>query len=963
MKKSLAILLALALVFSSFTVAFANTEIGADAKACQSLGMLKGATAAGVTADYLKTAPTRIQAAILFLRLKGLEQQALAFTGTDNFADANKAAWAKPVMAYLKANPELGWNGVGNNLFQPEKEILAKDYYKVMLTALGYKQNTAEVIGDFTNANVVEFAAKQGLTKVAGVLSFTVNDVAIATMEALKAKVKGTEKTLAFSLVEAKVITQAAAVEAGVYTVPAVALAVESVSATNLRQITVKFNKEVDKDTIKVANFKVDGADASAVALGDDKKTVTVTVATPATTQPANYKLTVANVKDAAGKAIAKYETTLRVLDTAIPVVNKMELTGPKTFEITFSEPIKTAGEVKVNNGVYGVARIDMNPSRTKATVELAASSLNDGSYTVEIKGFKDYAEFSIDTTTLTLVYAKNVTKPVAKIKSATQTEVVVEFDRVVVLDDQFGAGADKYEDYFYHTFSNWRPNSVATTDGKTYTLTFTTFPIPEGTSTLVVKAKGFEGKAIEDLWGNKLEENTNLAVTVTADKTAPTVKEVKVASEDVVYIYFSEEMDKAKAENTSNFKFKDKDGKDVTTPFANSYVYTPATSESKLTITFTAKLSGNYTVDIKGLEDKALTANPLAAVTLAFTVTDLTAPSTTVTITGIEKSLASENDVIFVEYDEKMAVTGDNSVLKASNYLLDGKDLPEKATIEAFGTTGKVVKITIPDATKTILGKTLTIGRVADLAGNKVSVLSFGDVIKPATAPTVTMVKVTDFNKATVVVSDPLSVVLASGFRTATNDVAAIDSWSINDKNETEINITVNGADKALEADTSSVFSKFFVREDILVAETGIKMASAEVATVNIKDYRAPKLIAETSTVKAVVDSSTANAFEMIFTEDLDARNITGTTTPRATLFAHDLVITDKDGKVKVAGVDYTTSIVGGNKILVQFTSTITAGTKFTVKTKETVNYIRDNSAQYNKATVITTAKEVTIN
>jgi hypothetical protein len=127
MKKTLAILLALALVFSSITVAFAEETLPADAQAITDLGMLVG-SGTGVTLDYLKTAPTRIQAAVMILRLKGLEDAAKAFTGTDNFADAKDAAWAAPIMGYLKANPTVGFGGVGNDKFNPNGLMDAKSY-------------------------------------------------------------------------------------------------------------------------------------------------------------------------------------------------------------------------------------------------------------------------------------------------------------------------------------------------------------------------------------------------------------------------------------------------------------------------------------------------------------------------------------------------------------------------------------------------------------------------------------------------------------------------------------------------------------------------------------------------------------------------------------------------------------------------------------------------------------------
>ncbi|MDF2719073.1 MAG: hypothetical protein K0R28_5998, partial [Paenibacillus sp.] len=64
----------------------AAASVKTDAQVAAELGVLQG-DGSGITAGYLAKTTTRIQAAILFLRLKGLEQTALAYKGTDNFSD------------------------------------------------------------------------------------------------------------------------------------------------------------------------------------------------------------------------------------------------------------------------------------------------------------------------------------------------------------------------------------------------------------------------------------------------------------------------------------------------------------------------------------------------------------------------------------------------------------------------------------------------------------------------------------------------------------------------------------------------------------------------------------------------------------------------------------------------------------------------------------------------------------
>jgi predicted lipoprotein with Yx(FWY)xxD motif/plastocyanin len=172
-----------------------ETQVVAD------LGILVG-DGNGLTDEYLNKGTTRIQAAIMFLRLKGLEADAKAFKGTDNFSDA-KLVWAEgqSILAYLKANPQLGWQGMGNGTFDPLSGITAQQYYKVMLEALGFMQGM-----DFEYADVFMVAADNGLTKVATVEMFKNINVATATVEALNATMHEGGKTLAAALSDAKII-------------------------------------------------------------------------------------------------------------------------------------------------------------------------------------------------------------------------------------------------------------------------------------------------------------------------------------------------------------------------------------------------------------------------------------------------------------------------------------------------------------------------------------------------------------------------------------------------------------------------------------------------------------------------------------------------------------------------------------------------------------------------------------
>jgi len=214
----------------------------------------------GVTPEYLAKSPTRIQAAVMFLRLKGLEKDAVSFVGAQNFSDSEKAGWdeGKNIMSYLKMNPQLGWIGRDDGTFDPTAPIRVIEYYKVMLEALGYKQNV-----DYKWENVMAFAASKGLSKVADVINFSIDNLATATVEALKAVINQDNRTLIQKLADANPALKSKATDLGLLT-PAVtpppvptptptasALAYVDLTAKTASSLAVKFNVSVP-DTSKV---------------------------------------------------------------------------------------------------------------------------------------------------------------------------------------------------------------------------------------------------------------------------------------------------------------------------------------------------------------------------------------------------------------------------------------------------------------------------------------------------------------------------------------------------------------------------------------------------------------------------------------------------------------------------------------------------------------------------------------
>jgi trimeric autotransporter adhesin len=301
LKKVFALVLSLAMIVSTFTVSFAAEDTKTDADICEALELIKG-DGDGVTEEYLGTESPRWKLALMSLRLRGLEDEALAFEGTETFADAEKMTWVagRAALAYLKANPELGWLGRGEE-FDPNGMMTVQEYYKVMLGTLGYTQGE-----DFEWEDVMTFAEEKNLVAAADAEKLTMADVAAVTVEVLKAE-NSEGIILADALVEAGAIDQDLAVELDLVDPPVVAVLESVVSIDNNRvhanydielavapEVTIVDSKdkevEVKEVEVKGKAVVIDTADmipgtTYTVTVGDVTKTI---VAKPAdTTKPA----------------------------------------------------------------------------------------------------------------------------------------------------------------------------------------------------------------------------------------------------------------------------------------------------------------------------------------------------------------------------------------------------------------------------------------------------------------------------------------------------------------------------------------------------------------------------------------------------------------------------------------------------------------------------------------------------
>jgi len=715
-------------------------------------------------------------------------------------------------------------------------------------------------------------------------------------------------------------------------------LVVEGLESNNLKEVVVNFNGELeagvaeDKD-----NYSVEDNTVEIAALSEDSTSVTLTLE-DAVDQATEVEVT---VKTGVG-LVEEVTEKITLVDNTLPVAESVELTGPRNLDVKFTEPVKANddAEILINNGAYGVSESKLSDNGRVLSVTLGVSSLREGTYTVRVKGYSDYADFSILPTSFDVEYVKDEAAPVASLKSATQNKVEVEFSKAVYRDGFDGDESALTVDYFYHTYSAWKPNSVETSDNKVYTLKFesddedeTVYLLPEGSVTITVLSK-VDDAVVEDAWGNKMEADAKLSATVVADNQAPTVTKVEADAENKLIVTFDEDVVKADAEEEDNYTIK-KGGEEVD---ASIDTITYDSDDKQATITLSDKLSGGtYTIDIKDICDSSVSENKMVAVTLEFEVTDKTAPS----LEEVTFLKDGDDTIIYATFDEEMKSSGDGSVLDKDNYRLDGKELPDGVKLTMFGSDGKKVKISFKTEKldgADIKGKDL-VARVADASGNTLgawdSVEKLTGTIADEDPPEVTEVRLVDSNKIEIDINKKLTKYPASAFIVVKGEVEkplASASFTFED-GTTTIKGTLNSEVKADDPSDVGDYSLEIVADKVQ-SDTGKYVAEGTVYGA-FQDKYAPSL---------VKDGITQVEDEVKFTIDFDEAVVTHA------LASTDLVIVDEDGDKLVAGDDFTFAVDAGNIVITLTDSYIEdkeyaegVEIEFKVSTKDTVNYIKD--------------------
>lgn len=161
-----------------------NTDYNAIADALKTMGLFQGSDVPYGSGYELESAPTRVQGLIMFLRLMGEEQYALAYPGSGiTFADVPD--WAEPYVAYAYDKGYTKGQEIDSQwrvVFGTHDPLAPRDYVTFLLRALGYAENTdfqwltaiedAQSLGVLTDGEVAELTEKPFLRAQVAYLSY-----------------------------------------------------------------------------------------------------------------------------------------------------------------------------------------------------------------------------------------------------------------------------------------------------------------------------------------------------------------------------------------------------------------------------------------------------------------------------------------------------------------------------------------------------------------------------------------------------------------------------------------------------------------------------------------------------------------------------------------------------------------------------------------------------------------------
>jgi trimeric autotransporter adhesin len=691
-----------------------------------------------------------------------------------DFSDVDQSVWYAEYINALYAKDLIEGKGAGKfdpkgTLTRGEFAKMVVDAYDLTLKADGPKANFTDVNGDKWYADYIEILFSHGL--ITGTTSTTFSP---------DAQIKRADF--------AKLLTITDWEEGSTLEKPATdATEVASVKGVNAKTIEVNFTKAIDEDTLESAEGKalitlVAGKDAVSSGtvtqeLSEDGKTLTFTTS-DIFKGDYTVKVPFEAVKDVDGEFVKPVNASVNVNDTAAPVLKtatakiKDTKDGIQNITLTFDEDVKSIETVKIGATNYTP---EISGNKAMITVDLDASE----SHNITVVKATDAVGNVKDVQAAPLaVSVDNMAPSIKSVEAAGENKVTVMVDEELANDTLVLTA--KVGTYTANIVESIEVNPL---NKKEFTVTLKSDYLYKSSNSETVTLTVAK-EALSDEIGNTNASEITKTVTVSRDAAAPAPVKVETSKTDGKVSSFSVTYNEKVASPTAS-KISVVNSKGEI--FSQSQVVKSlAVSNDGKTVTFTladdVKTDTYSFVLAEGfVMDQALTPNKSAKYNFSVDVTEDGEPvETTFEVVGA----TSADNVITVNFGEKVKSTGTGSALNPAAYEVNGAELPADTEIE-FVNNGTVdqtqVAITLPeDFVKTNDAKAIfTVDGVQTLTNKESLPFTNTLAITDNTAPVVKSVVATGLNELTVSYSEAVEVPALADSTPATisDEIKLVDS------------------------------------------------------------------------------------------------------------------------------------------------------------------------------------------
>lgn len=609
---------------------------------------------------------------------------------------------------------------------------------------------------------------------------------------------------------------------------------VASVTASDLNQIKVVFNNEVDSDSAElVSNYKVDGTALNSgnakAKLQDDNKTLIINLF-DIKQQNKSYDFEVKDGVLSADKTetIAKYDSTVAFSDITAPTMASVSVKGNSKITVMFSEPVKMDVDASGNATSTFTSKLKLNGQNisgfglsaatpkdavaaltagvTTSTTVWAdgvdlyfSSKLPSGSNTLKVSDgdangvLSDAAGFVFKEATQDLNVDAVTTAPVIKeVKADADGTLWVRFDRAMdnstaTIGTNYGLNGD----------SSSITNGVLKEGDAT--IKFTGQAFNTGSNTLYIK------NSVKDAYGNKVADDTRISFTNAKDETKPTVTKISMVDSSTIRMTFSKDINKDYANKTSNYTLKDSTGSDITSNIlqvmpSNGVLANDNVWDIKMKTGDSNKLTGSkYTLTIKNLVDTTANKNVMDDYTTTLTGNDDVAPK----LLSVVAKSDSLNHKVVLSFSEEMdtATLGNLANYKYKNKSGDTNAMPSSTKI-AISNDNKSVTLEFPsnyyvvdggqDASNIVTN--VYVSDLKDVGGNVIDSFNNSAAITTVSGPSTVAYKSNTYK----VQDDGNDLVVKFQFDKSV-DTDTLDRSEFTVAGETPDSVSVNGSDIVL--------------------------------------------------------------------------------------------------------------------------------------------------------------------